>query len=414
MVKNRKQLETTTSTTTSHNSTLWHKFSAPVYLAYDYFSSAWSGSPSATLSIDKKQHRKNHHIHHSQSTSTRQRSSSNPKSMAARNLRRRYILSYTHNTARAVFSKRWMKQALRWDLVGVGLSKMWGKLNSRPLPIWARSPIYQTWGTVFRCDMSEVRDPLSSYPTLAAFFARQLKDGARKISSVGMASPVDGKVISCGLVDGDKLEQIKGNTYSLSTFLGANVEKYSTTLSSSSDSIRPVKSLFQCIIYLHPGDYHRIHFPVDCQINKRKHFPGTLFPVNYPFLKMIPSLFAMNERVVLLGSWLHGQFFSLTAVGAYNVGSITLNFDPALKTNVITRDYTCPNLEYFSWKGMGSYAYDRDYEKEQGHPIKAERGSECGQFHFGSTVVLIFEADQFDFCVKPGDSLKMGQMIGTY
>lgn len=31
---------------------------------------------------------------------------------------------------------------------------------------------------------------------------------------------------------------------------------------------------------------------------------------------MIPSLFALNERVVLMGGWPEG-FFSLTAVGAY-------------------------------------------------------------------------------------------------
>jgi phosphatidylserine decarboxylase len=37
----------------------------------------------------------------------------------------------------------------------------------------------------------------------------------------------------------------------------------------------------------------------------------------------VPEVFAQNERVALLGSWEHG-FFSLTAVGAYNVGSIQL------------------------------------------------------------------------------------------
>lgn len=42
--------------------------------------------------------------------------------------------------------------------------------------------------------------------------------------------------------------------------------------------------------------------------------------------RMVTGLFNHNERVVLTGSWKHG-FFSFTAVGAYNVGSINLKFD---------------------------------------------------------------------------------------
>jgi len=308
--------------------------------------------------------------------------------------------------SKRLFSKRWMKQAVRWDLVGVSLSKCWGTINSRPLPRWMRRPIYQMWGHVFKCNMEEVKEPLESYPTLAAFFARQLKEGARPISEEGMASPVDGKVISCGPVEGDLLEQIKGKTYSLSSFLGCKYD----SLCVNNTPEHPT-SLFQCIIYLSPGDYHRIHFPTDCTIDKRRHFPGTLFPVSYPFLKMIPSLFALNERVVLMGGWPEG-FFSLTAVGAYNVGSIGLKFDSNLKTNQITRDYTCPNLEYFSWNGVGSYAYERNYRLESGQDIVATKGEECGHFHFGSTVVLIFEAPSFHFDVVPGDYVKMGQKIG--
>lgn len=48
--------------------------------------------------------------------------------------------------------------------------------------------------------------------------------------------------------------------------------------------------------------------------------------VNPGVARWIKELFCHNERVVLTGDWKHG-FFSLTAVGATNVGSIRIYFD---------------------------------------------------------------------------------------
>lgn len=48
--------------------------------------------------------------------------------------------------------------------------------------------------------------------------------------------------------------------------------------------------------------------------------------VNPGVARWIKELFCHNERVVLSGYWKHG-FFSLTAVGAQNVGSIRIYFD---------------------------------------------------------------------------------------
>ena len=41
----------------------------------------------------------------------------------------------------------------------------------------------------------------------------------------------------------------------------------------------PGTQLRYCVIYLAPGDYHRIHSPAAMKIKSRRHFPGTLFPV---------------------------------------------------------------------------------------------------------------------------------------
>ena len=53
---------------------------------------------------------------------------------------------------------------------------------------------------------------------------------------------------------------------------------------------------------------------------------GELLTVAPWAVKKMPGLFALNERTVLLGKWTHG-FFSYTAVGAFNVGSIRINLD---------------------------------------------------------------------------------------
>lgn len=53
---------------------------------------------------------------------------------------------------------------------------------------------------------------------------------------------------------------------------------------------------------------------------------GELFSVKPSVTKWLKGLLNMNERVVYFGRWLHG-FFSMTAVGATNVGSIGVYID---------------------------------------------------------------------------------------
>lgn len=128
--------------------------------------------------------------------------------------------------------------------------------------------------------------------------------------------------------------------------------------SSSSSSFRddllssPDSDLFHVVIYLAPGDYHCFHSPTDWRVELRRHFPGesvftcaamwslrphpdppvcpsslgSLMSVNPGVARWIKELFCLNERVVLTGQWQQG-FFSLTAVGATNVGSIRIYFD---------------------------------------------------------------------------------------
>lgn len=93
--------------------------------------------------------------------------------------------------------------------------------------------------------------------------------------------------------------------------------------------------LLYCVIYLAPGDYHRYHSPAYFVANYRRHITGYLEPVMPSYLKKHKNVLKDNERVNLLGEWTHG-FFTISFIGALNVGSIKLHFDDVLKSNVKT------------------------------------------------------------------------------
>ncbi|CDR42342.1 CYFA0S09e01552g1_1 [Cyberlindnera fabianii] len=175
------------------------------------------------------------------------------------------------------------------------------------------------------------------------------------------------------------------------------------------------KELFFAVIYLAPGDYHRYHSPTNWVVTLRRHFIGELYSVAPYFQKTLQNLFVLNERVSLLGYWKHG-FFSMTPVGATNVGSIKVNFDKDLATNT---KYESPHYKETGGqpvKVKKNTCYEATYEGASkilgGYPVT--KGQEVGGFMLGSTVVLVFEAPKdFKFDIKQGQKVKMGQPLGS-
>ena len=92
----------------------------------------------------------------------------------------------------------------------------------------------------------------------------------------------------------------------------------------------PGSTLWSCVMYLAPGDYHRYHCPVDFLAKRRTHIVGSLAPVKESYVSKTQGVYEGNERVVLQGEWKEGFMF-ITFVGATNVGSMTLNFDKVCK-----------------------------------------------------------------------------------
>ncbi|TFK48032.1 phosphatidylserine decarboxylase [Heliocybe sulcata] len=171
----------------------------------------------------------------------------------------------------------------------------------------------------------------------------------------------------------------------------------------SGASVQEGHSLFFAVVYLAPGDYHRFHSPTAWVVEKRRHFIGELYSVSPYMARRLENLFVLNERVALLGRWRYG-FFSMVPVGATNVGSIRINFDTALRTNLRQRSRPPP----------GTYTeavYSAASSILNGQPLTP--AEEMGGFCLGSTIVLVFEAPKnFRFTVQEGEKVKVGQKMG--
>ncbi|KAK4434917.1 Phosphatidylserine decarboxylase proenzyme 1, mitochondrial [Sesamum alatum] len=328
------------------------------------------------------------------------------------------------------------------------ISRFWGSLTGMELPVWLRPHVYKAWARAFHSNLEEAQLPLEEYASLREFFVRRLKEGLRPIDSDSccLVSPVDGTVMRFGELRGPgaMIEQVKGCSYSASSLLGANSflpmiaagdaneesdgEENTVTDSTQkswwkisfaspkvrdTESSRPLKGLFYCVIYLKPGDYHRIHSPVDWNVLVRRHFTGHLFPMNDRATRTIRNLYVENERVVLEGQWQEG-YMAMAAVGATNIGSIELFIEPTLRTNNPQK------------KLLPSEPPEERVYEPKGTGVLLKKGDEIAAFNMGSTVVLVFQApisqssahqgssSEFRFCIERGDRIRMGEALGRW
>lgn len=407
------------------------------------------------------------------------------------------------------------------------MSRAWGWANGLTLPVWFRPYGFKLYAWLFGCNLDEMREKdLTQYQSLGEFFTRELEPDARPISSALLVSPADGTVLHVGAVEGDRVEQVKGLTYSLGSLLGLNAPAQATTAASMPDAeglsptdehkfaqvngieysvqellghegrvrrlrhylwgwvtgvgqtmkrlvlwkragsstrplhpaspgeidadadlaredpdekgeagiptantadtlghyaqvamqmgseaiprfdqqqkVAPGHRLFFAVVYLSPGDYHRFHSPAAWVVELRRHFRGELYSVSPYVAARLPNLFVMNERVALLGRWRYG-FFSMTPVGATNVGSIRIHFDRELRTNLRAERRLAGTFVEATYNAASRVL--------GGQPLAA--GDEMGSFFLGSTIVLVFEAPEtFQFHCAAGDKVRVGQALG--
>ncbi|TPP62354.1 Phosphatidylserine decarboxylase proenzyme [Fasciola gigantica] len=281
------------------------------------------------------------------------------------------------------------------------------------VPVSLRPLLYGSYARLFDCDLKELKQSdLKAYPSMVEFFTRELTPGLRPINPTAqLVSPSDGQILHFGPIDPkhEVLEQVKGVRYSLPEFLGPpehNVTERKHTVWPAKGPTNSGRQLYQCVIYLAPGDCHRFYNPTDWTIITRRHFPGKLLSVRPSIAERLPGLYTINERVVYLGKWAHG-FMSFTAVGALAVGGICVPLDRTLLTNTRS-DQPVRNRVRASQFTELPY---RQQEMPTGACVL--KGQEFGRFRFGSTIVLVFEAptDRVSWCVQIGQQVKFGQAL---
>ncbi|MGD7043239.1 phosphatidylserine decarboxylase [Jeotgalibacillus proteolyticus] len=226
----------------------------------------------------------------------------------------------------------------------------------------ASKPLIRSFAGLYKLNMEEAHRSIHEYQSLHDLFTRQLKEDARPLAEPADAfiSPCDGVLSVVEELTKDSTFVVKGQNYTISELLGTEKasEKYAggTVL----------------IFYLSPVDYHRVHVPLDAEVEHVYTLGKKAAPVNTLGLQYGLRPLTRNYRLITNFN-ASGTSFSHVMVGALNVNSI---------------ERTNPNFH-------------------------VKRGDPYGYFSFGSTVVICVPKGALTFTGKTGP-VKMGEEIGKW
>jgi phosphatidylserine decarboxylase len=239
---------------------------------------------------------------------------------------------------------------------------------------------------LYDVNVEEIKlDLPQDFATFNDFFVRELHDGAREIDAHAdsIVSPADGTVSLTGMLQADSILQAKGLSYSLDDLLATDLD----------ESAYYVNGRF-ATIYLAPYNYHRVHAPFDGELVAARYVPGDLFSVNEATVSRVAGLFRRNERLVMHFRTASGPAVVIF-VGALNVGSISTPWSGEIrprKSGIV------------------------DTIDISNHDSNVRKGDLLGWFNMGSTVILLLPdgACEWNDDLEPGDTLRMGESIGTF
>ncbi len=255
------------------------------------------------------------------------------------------------------------KNAISW-MTGVLARIAWPK----PMAQW----LCRRFAALFKLNLAEAEFSIEAYASVEDLFTRRLKPGLRKISGA-VCSPADGFLARSAPASRGTAIQAKGLDYDLGEFVfGAK------------DIDPAFEPAWYQTVYLAPHNYHRVHSPFAGRLTVLRYLPGQLWPVNVPFVRRIPRLFARNERLSFEFRLVGGGRAFAVMVGAFNVGRMSTPLAPDLVTNALGRQL-----------GMAPVVHRFAAIKN------VAQGDDLGTFLLGSTVILVYDRAALDGLAIP-------------
>lgn len=265
------------------------------------------------------------------------------------------------------------------------VSRCAGWLAGLQHPEWLKNWLIHVFVRHFKVDMTEAANPdPTSYASFNAFFTRPLREDARSLAEADIVCPADGAISQLGTVQGGRIFQAKGQSFSAWELLGGDSERAEHFANGRFVTI-----------YLAPRDYHRVHMPVAGRLTATRYIPGKLFSVNQVTAGNVPRLFARNERLVCYFDTAAGPMV-MVLVGAMIVAGIETVWSgqvaPPASNPVFTDHVSEPRT------------------------IELAQGEEMGRFKLGSTVILLFGRDavEFDAAYTAGTTTRLGEALGKF
>lgn len=213
-------------------------------------------------------------------------------------------------------------------------------------PAWCRGVAW-----VFGADLRDA-EGLHTFRSFQDVFTRRLVPGSRTFDAP-FGAPVDGKLtLSASLMDA-RIVQAKGLDYAVADLIA------------DQDAAR--RAAWSFTFFLAPSGYHRVHTPLPGFLQRACHVPGSVWPVNPPFDRLVPRLYVRNERLIFRIASAGGGVIHVVMVGGCNVGKMVAAAVPGL----------CAK------RSISDHVFASD--------IALAPGAELGHFQLGSTVIVILD-----------------------